>query len=131
MANSPKIQRSKNPTLEKHYALQGSCCYYCKTKFPWELITRDHIIPKRDGGKLKNNSVFACKSCNATKGSKTLEGFKGEVLIRIMKILREIVDNNFTATQSNLDRFKYNYGILRNVVELIENKNVPIFGNVK
>lgn len=58
------------------YARQGHQCYWCgKTnlKMPeecvgWDpdMITRDHLIPKRLGGSgLRNNVVAACAGCNS------------------------------------------------------------------
>lgn len=128
---SNKQKRKPNLKLEKLYKEQGSCCYYCKGKFDWELITRDHIVPKKNGGKLRGNSVFACGSCNKTKGSKSLEEFKLDILGRLVRILKSIVDNDFIATQSMVDKFKRQYKILTSVSGLINNNNTPIFGDLK
>lgn len=49
-------------------------CYYCRDKLHVGNRTRDHIIPKSKGGILsKTNKVFACKTCNFSKGSLTIE----------------------------------------------------------
>lgn len=49
-------------------------CYYCRDKLHNGNRTRDHVNPKSKGGKLsKDNKVFACKTCNFSKGSLTIE----------------------------------------------------------
>jgi 5-methylcytosine-specific restriction endonuclease McrA len=44
-------------------------CFYCEDKLSVSNWTRDHVHPKRLGGKFV---VPCCKYCNATKGGKTL-----------------------------------------------------------
>lgn len=51
---------------------RGERCAYCKRKLEastaksWLAATRDHVKPKSRGGTY---TVWACKKCNAIKGS--------------------------------------------------------------
>lgn len=60
-----------NSTL---FARDGATCAYCGNRYPFTLLTRDHIIPKSKGGKNTwTNCVTSCKPCNGYKDSKTLD----------------------------------------------------------
>lgn len=126
MGRSESIRRKPNPELEKRYREQGSCCFYCGIKIPYELVTRDHVLPKSKGGTFPNNSVFACKKCNGTKGSLSLEEFKQLIIGRTIAILRTVVNNDFKITQSQTDKFKHNHRILMSIVELINKNKVSL-----
>ena len=55
---------------EKIKLQTGQICNYCGSS---ENLTLDHIFPQRFGGKDDaENLVFACKSCNSSKGKKDL-----------------------------------------------------------
>lgn len=46
-------------------------CHYCGRAFPREAITKDHIVPKKLGGRNgRANIVMACGPCNSAKGHK-------------------------------------------------------------
>lgn len=61
-----------NP-LELFYE-QGGICYLCNSKFEFKEMELDHIYPIAKGGKHeKSNCKMACRHCNRSKGSKTLE----------------------------------------------------------
>lgn len=48
----------------------GRCCNYCGVT---ENLSIDHILPKRLGGpESADNFVYACQSCNSSKGKKDL-----------------------------------------------------------
>ena len=48
-------------------------CAYCGSK---EGLEQEHIIPVNDGGEYKiGNIVPACRSCNASKGSKSVDSW--------------------------------------------------------
>lgn len=120
--------RIPNKKLEEYYAAQGSCCYYCKTKTPFNLITRDHVFPKSHGHGLQNNSVFACRKCNSThKGNKTPEEFRLYILKLIANKLKKIVKHKFIATQSDVDVFRKYHKMLMSVSALINNNYRPVF----
>lgn len=46
------------------------CCWYCGLKLTIETSTLDHVVPRSKGGLNSNNTVLACKTCNAEKGSR-------------------------------------------------------------
>lgn len=47
------------------------CCAYCGLKT--DLLTIDHIVPRSQGGTNDpSNLLPACKSCNESKGSRSL-----------------------------------------------------------
>lgn len=49
-------------------------CMYCGMSFCHTYLTRDHIIPRAQGGKdIWENVVAACKSCNNVKADRTPE----------------------------------------------------------
>lgn len=49
-------------------------CLYCGEQFTHEVLTRDHVTPKVQGGVDRwENVVAACKRCNHNKGGRTPE----------------------------------------------------------
>jgi len=55
-----------------------SNCYYCGCDDS-ELnpLTLDHVVPRSKGGSNKmSNKVPSCRSCNSSKGNKSLEEFR-------------------------------------------------------
>lgn len=51
-------------------------CQYCGARD--KPLTIDHVIPESRGGTDDDsNLVTACKSCNSSKGTKTLEEWRG------------------------------------------------------
>ena len=58
------------------YARDSYTCVYCGAD---DDLTIDHITPQsRGGGHGIDNLVTACRSCNSSKGSKTITEWKGE-----------------------------------------------------
>lgn len=60
--------------LERRYVLarDGFACQYCGQKFPDDLLTYDHIVPRCRGGKTTwTNIVTACTTCNNRKDDRT------------------------------------------------------------
>ena len=52
----------------------GQLCMYCGASFSDGELTRDHIIPRSQGGEDKwSNVVCACRRCNTYKGGRTPE----------------------------------------------------------
>ena len=66
---------------EKIKLQTGQICNYCGSS---EKLALDHIFPQKLGGKDDaENLIFACKSCNSSKGKKDLiewMNFRGEFL---------------------------------------------------
>jgi len=55
---------------EKIKLLSGNKCSYCGST---ENLALDHIFPKKMGGKdAGDNLVYACRSCNSSKGKKDM-----------------------------------------------------------
>lgn len=49
-------------------------CMYCGDQFVYGELTRDHVMPRGQGGKdMWENVVAACKRCNHSKGNRTPE----------------------------------------------------------
>ena len=79
----------------------GSKCNYCNSK---EKLALDHILAQKLGGKDEgDNLIYACKSCNSSKGKKDLMEwmeFRGEflplmVIRRYLKLtIAFCIDNN-------------------------------------
>lgn len=47
-------------------------CQYCKTRYPAEDLTFDHVVPQVQGGQATwENIVTACLRCNNRKGGRT------------------------------------------------------------
>ncbi|WP_144392114.1 HNH endonuclease [Pleionea sediminis] len=56
------------------FARDRFLCLYCGEKHSRTLLTRDHVIPRAQGGKDSwTNCVTACKTCNNRKGCQTPE----------------------------------------------------------
>jgi 5-methylcytosine-specific restriction endonuclease McrA len=53
----------------------GNHCIYCGRKLTPKTVTREHIVPKSQGGSSKDIRP-ACMVCNQLKGHMTLEQFK-------------------------------------------------------
>ena len=67
---------SPSPTLSNTllFRRDNYRCLYCGNFFSRVDLTRDHIIPRGQGGKdLWMNVVAACKGCNNRKGCRTPE----------------------------------------------------------
>lgn len=70
-------QRGKNPKWL--WDLTDGHCAYCGVIFMTpRQMTVDHLVPKsRGGGNEKSNRFPCCKSCNSTKGNRSLEYLRG------------------------------------------------------
>jgi len=56
------------------YLRDDHTCYLCGKKFGESSLSIDHVVPVSKGGKtIWTNVVTCCKSCNHSKGDKTLE----------------------------------------------------------
>ena len=67
------------PPIERTLAWRrsGRHCFYCFILLTPETATRDHIVPKVDGGPnhQKHNIVIACRPCNHYKASMFMQDF--------------------------------------------------------
>ncbi len=56
------------------FARDGYMCMYCGNEYSLKVLTRDHVIPKYQGGQdIWDNVVTACKACNNKKDRYTPE----------------------------------------------------------
>lgn len=52
----------------------NSTCMYCGREFPHSMLTRDHVVPRGQGGLDRfENVVASCGRCNSHKGCRTPE----------------------------------------------------------
>lgn len=71
-----KRERSGRVSLSNRtlFGRDRHTCAYCAKEFKWRNLSRDHIIPKAQGGENKwMNVVTACIECNMRKGARTPE----------------------------------------------------------
>jgi HNH endonuclease len=69
IANKKRVPSLTNRAL---FVRDGHVCMYCGEQFQTSLLTRDHIMPKAQGGADKwDNVITACKHCNNKKGNRT------------------------------------------------------------
>ena len=63
-------------------------CWYCGlTLDPFDTFTLDHVVPQSQGGSnAVENLVAACKSCNSSKGQKSVEQYRAYLLKRAGQI---------------------------------------------
>lgn len=60
------------------YRANGGRCAFCLKEAPFHKMTLDHKVPKSRGGSdEESNLTVACRSCNASKGNRTLEVIEG------------------------------------------------------
>jgi len=58
-------------------SMRETNCGYCGVELGQSNFTIDHIIPKSKGGSdSADNRMPACRECNLSKGTKTLEEFR-------------------------------------------------------
>jgi hypothetical protein len=117
------IVRNSNPTLEEQYKQQGECCYYCKDKVPYSLITRDHIKPVSKGHVLVNNKIYACRTCNNMKGDRSFEEFRSLMIKRCCDILSKVVKQNWMISDYQINMIKHHVRVINTVTDIINNGN--------
>lgn len=63
--------RLNNPAL---FSRDGNLCLYCGKHFSAAKLSRDHVIPRSQGGPdVWENVATACRSCNGRKDCRTPE----------------------------------------------------------
>ena len=61
-------------TNTKLFVRDRHICAYCGDEFPETELTRDHIMPRSQGGRdTWENCVTACRDCNLDKAGRTPE----------------------------------------------------------
>jgi len=85
---------------EKIKIQTGKICNYCGST---EKLALDHIFPQKYGGKDKaENLIFACRTCNSSKGKKDLMewmAFRGQFLP--LMIIRRYLKLTFNYCNEN------------------------------
>jgi hypothetical protein len=85
---------------EKIKLQTGKICNYCGAS---DNLALDHIFPQKFGGQDNaENLIFACKSCNSSKGTKDLiewMNFRGQflplmIIRRYLKLIFNYCDEN-------------------------------------
>jgi len=86
------------------------CCIYCGST---ENLSLDHIIPLSKGGPdIISNQVFACRSCNSSKGNKDIFYWYGlekkqeippMVLSKYLKLVYDFHEKRGTLDKTDID----------------------------
>jgi hypothetical protein len=101
---------------EKIKLQTGQTCNYCGSK---EKLSLDHIFPQRFGGQDNaENLVYACRTCNSSKGKKDLMewmAFRGQFLP--LMIIRRYLKLTFNYCYVN--------GLLDKKIEELEGMELP------
>lgn len=110
MLSSDEIKMS---TILRELKMQMSankCCEYCRST---ENLSWDHIIPRAKGGPdTVENGVWACRSCNSSKGCKGIYEWYGLarkdeiprlIAGKYLKLLYEIHEAKGTLNASDLN----------------------------
>lgn len=64
-------RKHKSIKLRQLYNIYDGKCQYCCKQIPYNVATRDHVLPRCKGGSnCETNIVLSCKKCNLKKGSK-------------------------------------------------------------
>ena len=81
----------------------GTKCNYCGSN---DNLALDHILAQKLGGKdTGDNLIFACKTCNSSKGKKDLMewmSFRGDEFLPLMIIRRYLKLTIFYCIENNL-----------------------------
>ena len=101
---------------EKIKLLTGQICNYCGST---DKLALDHIFPQKFGG-LDNaeNLIFACRTCNSSKGKKDLMewmNFRGQFLP--LMIIRRYLKLTFSYCNEN--------GLLDKKIEELKDLELP------
>ena len=68
----------------------GEHCAYCGCDISLEEMEVDHLIPKyKDGDDSDENLMPSCRSCNRWKKTFTLDEFKKELMLQLLRVPRD------------------------------------------
>jgi 5-methylcytosine-specific restriction endonuclease McrA len=73
--------------FDQQYQIQGGRCFWHGALVPVELMTRDHIHPRRGGRRERGGGdyVLACERCNRARSALTIGS------LRFSKWLRRVL----------------------------------------
>jgi DNA-directed RNA polymerase subunit RPC12/RpoP len=101
---------------EKIKLQTGQVCNYCGSK---EKLALDHIFPQKSGGKDDaENLIYACRTCNSSKGKKDLMewmGYRGKFLP--LMVIRRYLKLTFYYCNEN--------GLLDKKIEELKEMELP------
>lgn len=101
---------------EKIKLQTGQICNYCGSS---EKLALDHIFPQKYGGKDNaENLIYACRTCNSSKGKKDLMewmNYRGQFLP--LMIIRRYLKLTFSYCKEN--------GLLEKQIEELKNMELP------
>ena len=87
------------PSLkERQFAAQGGRCQWCQHLIPFDLMTFDHITPRRgliDRRRGRADCVLACEPCNKARRNKTIGS------VKFTRWLRHVMAGNRNWQRSN------------------------------
>jgi hypothetical protein len=94
-----KNKKSQTKYKKQLWEKTGGVCFYCGNKIALSETTVDHFFPESKGGMHDiENLVPSCKSCNSSKGTKTIEEFR---FLMAMKLFKK--DQGISFTQSQIE----------------------------
>jgi len=73
--------------FDQQYQRQGGRCFWHGALVPMELMTRDHLHPRKNGQRrlFGNDYVLSCRECNAARSALTIGS------LRFTKWLRRVL----------------------------------------
>lgn len=110
--------RSNYPLTNRTlFARDGHICMYCGKEFSASQLTRDHIVPRSQGGYDSwENVVAACRRCNQFKGDRSLDSLGMQLLAlpyrpNLAEYLALVNDRRILADQMEFlsNQFSRNY----------------------
>ena len=76
-----RMKRKRHNRKQQLYYNQRGCCAYCGNRFMLDVLTFDHILRVKDGGKDHiDNMVLACIPCNRYRESLPGSNMKREAM---------------------------------------------------
>jgi len=101
---------------EKVKLSQGSICSYCGSI---DNLSLDHIFPRKNGGTdTGDNLIYACKTCNSSKGKKDLmQWYNDKNQFPPLMIIRRYLKLTYNYCSAN--------GLLNMNLDKLVDKNLP------